>query len=187
MAVQNGSFINVIGRECSRMAITRLWIVAEAGRLDAGDIASWAPPGAHGIEEELEVHRIEERSCLSMLLAAIRGLRPGDRVLINVDSAAGPFAAALAALLRGSVYSLLVRRNYPEVLIASGRLRMNSFPVTAVAFFNRWLHKNSTFIIVSGEEAYREMRRKTEGLGIPIHALPNAGEIAANPSPAGVS
>lgn len=120
---------------------------------------------------------------LSVLFAGLRRFRAGDRVLVVTNPPAVPFVAAVAALTRGSVYSLLIHDNYPEILVAAGKARGSSFLVRSVSFFNRWLHKHASKIIVVGRDMKELLAQKTAGLDVPIETIPNWAELE-NVSPA---
>jgi colanic acid biosynthesis glycosyl transferase WcaI len=120
----------------------------------------------------------------SVFLAAVRRFRPGDRVLVVTNPPAMPFVAALAALLRGAAYSLLIHDNYPEILIAAGKMKETSLSVRVLAFFNRWLYKHSARIIVVGRDMLELVGRKTAGLDVPISVIPNWAELeTVSPAP----
>lgn len=113
----------------------------------------------------------------SILFAAVRRFKSGDRVLVVTNPPAVPFVIALAALLRGAAYSLLIHDNYPEILIAAGKLKENSVTARMMLFFNRWLYKHSSGIIVVGRDMLELAGRKCEGLDIPIKFIPNWAEL----------
>ncbi len=113
----------------------------------------------------------------SVFISAIRRFQQGDRVLVVTNPPAVPFIVALAAQMRGSVYSLLIHDNYPEILIAAGKVGERSLVARSVAFFNRWLHKHASQIIVVGRDMLELMRRKTAGLDVPISVVPNWAEL----------
>jgi glycosyltransferase involved in cell wall biosynthesis len=88
-----------------------------------------------------------------------------------------PFITAFAALARGGSYVLLIHDNYPEILIAVGKTKENSFFVKALDFFNRWLYKYAAKIIVVGRDMQKLVEKKTTGLDIPIEYIPNWAEL----------
>lgn len=119
----------------------------------------------------------------SVFFKAVRKFRPGDRVLVVTNPPAVPFIIALASQLRGSICSLLIHDNYPEILIAAGKLKETSVLSRSMAFFNRWLYKHAARIIVVGRDMVELVQRKTAGLDIPISYIPNWAELE-NVSPA---
>src|SRR5687767_12670401 len=74
---------------------------------------------------------------LSIFLKSMWNFRRGDRVLVVTTPPSMPFIVAVAALARSASYILLIHDNYPEILIAAGKSRPNSFVATTVSFFNR--------------------------------------------------
>src|SRR4030095_1110496 len=54
---------------------------------------------------------------ISIFLKALRNFRRGDKVLVVTTPPSMPFVVALAALAKGSSYTLLIHDNYPEILI----------------------------------------------------------------------
>jgi glycosyltransferase involved in cell wall biosynthesis len=95
-----------------------------------------------------------------------------------------PFVVALASLLKGSSYILLIHDNYPEILIAVGKSTPDSFVAKTISFFNRWLYKYAAKIIVVGRDMHDLLVRKTSGLDIPIVTIPNWAELeSVSPAP----
>ncbi len=117
---------------------------------------------------------------------AFRRFRAGDRVLVVTNPPTMPFIVALASLLRGASYTLLIHDNYPEILIAAKKLRETSFVSKLLAYFNRWLYKYAAKIIVVGRDMEDLVARKTAGLDIPIVTIPNWAELeSVSPEPRG--
>ncbi len=121
---------------------------------------------------------------LSVFFLALRRFRAGDRVLVVTNPPAMPFIAATVSLFRGASYTLLIHDNYPEILIAAGKLSENSHVARFMAFFNRWLYKYAAKIIVVGRDMYELVQRKTQGLDVPIEVIPNWAELeTVSPAP----
>lgn len=114
----------------------------------------------------------------SIFLKALSNFRERDRILVVTTPPSLPFIAAIAALIRGGSYVLLIHDNYPEILIAVGKTGENSFPVKVINFFNRLLYKYASQIIVVGRDMRKLVASKTEGLEIPITYIPNWAESA---------
>ncbi|MEP7147986.1 MAG: glycosyltransferase family 4 protein [Acidobacteriota bacterium] len=114
---------------------------------------------------------------LSIFFKALRNFRPGDKVLVVTTPPSMPFVVALAALAKGSSYTLLIHDNYPEILIAVGQSKTNSVLARSISFFNRWLYKYAAKIIVVGRDMQELLERKTGGLEIPIVTIPNWAEL----------
>ena len=114
---------------------------------------------------------------LSILVKAIRRFRPGDRILVVTTPPSMPFIVALAALARGAAYTLLIHDNYPELLIAVGKVRADSFFCRFNEFLNRWLYKNASSLVVVGRDMAESLTRKTNGLEPRIDTIPNWAEL----------
>lgn len=114
---------------------------------------------------------------LSIFFKALRNFRPGDKVLVVTTPPSMPFIVAVAALAKGSSYTLLIHDNYPEILIAVGTAKPASVLARTISFFNRWLYKYAAKIIVVGRDMQELLARKTEGLEIPIVTIPNWAEL----------
>ena len=113
----------------------------------------------------------------SIFWKALFNFRKGDKILVVTTPPSLPFITAIAALLRGGSYVLLIHDNYPEILIAVGKLKENSIFVRVVDFFNRWLYKYAAKIIVVGRDMRKLVEKKTYGLDIPIEYIPNWAEL----------
>jgi len=113
----------------------------------------------------------------SMFLRSLLLFKDGDRVLVVTAPPSLPFTTALAALVKGSGYTLLLHDSYPEILVAVGKLRKKSFFAGFVNLFNRWLYKNALKIIVIGRDMSELMESKTRGLDIPIATIPNWADL----------
>jgi colanic acid biosynthesis glycosyl transferase WcaI len=112
----------------------------------------------------------------SMLGRAIGRFRRGDRVLVVTTPPSMPFAIALASLLRGSIYTLLIHDCYPEQAIATGVFRKDSLVTRLNEYFNRWLYKHAARIIVVGRDMKEFIDGKTNGLDIPVEIIQNWAE-----------
>lgn len=114
---------------------------------------------------------------LSMFWKAIRCFRSGDRVLVVTTPPSLPFLTAVAALIRGAGYTLLIHDKYPELAFAAEKLREGTHFAGILEFLNRWLYKSATRIIVVGRDMELLIKRKTEGLDIPVAYIPNWAEL----------
>lgn len=114
---------------------------------------------------------------ISVLVTALRRFRPGDNVLVVTTPPSMPFVAAVGALTKGASYTLLIHDNYPEILIATKKSKPGSLVVNTMSFFNRWLYKHASKIVVVGRDMRELLARKTEGLDIPIVCIPNWAEL----------
>lgn len=113
----------------------------------------------------------------SVLMNTLRRFTAGDRVLVVTNPPTMPFIIAFASLLRGASYTLLIHDNYPEILIATQKLRQSSFIAKLLVYFNRWMYKYAAKIIVVGRDMEELVSQKTEGLDIPIVTIPNWAEL----------
>ena len=114
---------------------------------------------------------------LSIFWNALMQFKKGNQVLVVTTPPSLPFVTAIASLLRGTSYILLIHDNYPEILIAAGKTSAESSFVKTLNFFNRWLYKYASKIIVVGRDMEKLLERKTEGLDIPIKTIPNWAEM----------
>ncbi|MBK9153290.1 MAG: hypothetical protein IPM25_03585 [Chloracidobacterium sp.] len=113
--------------------------------------------------------------CADPVVAAVQDRRQGP--CRNEPSADVFVAASRAALARGTSYTLLVHDNYPEILVAAGKIRESSLTAKFFSFFNRWLYKHASGIVVVGRDMAELLERKTAGLSIPIQNIPNWAEL----------
>ena len=114
---------------------------------------------------------------LSIFWNALLQFKKGNQVLVVTTPPSLPFVTAIASLLRGTSYILLIHDNYPEILIAAGKTSAESSFVKTLNFFNRWLYKYASKIIVVGRDMEKLLESKTEGLDIPIKTIPNWAEM----------
>jgi len=114
---------------------------------------------------------------VSIFFKAIANVRAGDDVLVVTTPPSLPFVVAIASLARGGCYTLLIHDNYPEILVAAKKTKPDSMVVKLNHFFNRWLYKHATRIIVVGRDMEQLIAKKTAGLDVPISTIPNWGEI----------
>src|SRR5580765_8352080 len=114
---------------------------------------------------------------LSMFVFAVRHFQKDDRVLVVTAPPSLPFISALASMIKGANYTLLLHDCYPEVLIAVGKLRQNSIVSNVVNLLNNWLYKHASKIIVVGRDMNELLKRKTNGLGTRIVFIPNWADL----------
>lgn len=131
------------------------------------------------LDRNVVVYRVINMVTLgvSALFTSVRKFRRGDRVLVVTTPPNMPFIAAVAALLRGAVYTLLIHDLYPDVLVAVGKVKANSVTARILAFLNRWLYKHSSKIIVVGRDMKKLISARSSGLDVPITVIPNWAEI----------
>ncbi|MDP2885465.1 MAG: glycosyltransferase family 4 protein [Ignavibacteria bacterium] len=90
--------------------------------------------------------------CLSIFLKALFTLKQGDVVIVVTNPPPLPFVALLAARIRHAHSALLVHDVYPEVLVATGLLREDSFLVRALRWVNKRLYPRFERVIVLGRD-----------------------------------
>ncbi len=112
-----------------------------------------------------------------IFLSALRRFKKGDSVLVVTTPPTMPFVAAIASLIKGCSYTLLIHDSYPELLVAVGKTAERSFFFRLMSMANRWLYKHALKIIVVGRDMAEMTRQKTEGLDIPIVTIPNWAEL----------
>jgi glycosyltransferase involved in cell wall biosynthesis len=112
----------------------------------------------------------------SVFLKALLKFQRNDRILVVTTPPSLPFITAIAALIRGADYVLLIHDNYPEILIAVGKTGENSILVKTINFFNRRLYKYAKQIIVVGRDMEKLVADKTRGLDVPLIYIPNWAE-----------
>ncbi|MBA3769019.1 MAG: glycosyltransferase family 4 protein [Blastocatellia bacterium] len=121
---------------------------------------------------------------VSVFWNAVRRFRHLDTAVVVTTPPSMPFVIAIAALLRGANYVLLIHDNYPEILFAAGQSREASPIATVLSFANRWLYKNAAKIIVVGRDMELLLKKKTDGLDIPIAFIANWAELeTVRPAP----
>ncbi len=114
---------------------------------------------------------------VSTFFRALVSFRAGDKVLVVTTPPSLPFVAAIAALLRGAQYTLLIHDNYPEILVAVGKTREASPLVNVLNYCNRWLYKHASKLIAVGRDMKEMLEHKTAGLDPSIEVIPNWAEI----------
>jgi len=113
----------------------------------------------------------------SVFFLALRRFRRGDSVMVVTTPPSMPFIIAVAALIRGATYVLLIHDSYPEILVAVKKMRRNSLAARTIDYFNRWLFKHSRKIIVVGRDMAELVSKKAAGLDIAVVVIPNWAEI----------
>lgn len=114
---------------------------------------------------------------LSVFFASLKRFKKGDHVMVVTAPPSLPVTTAVACLIKGAGYTLCVQDSYPEILVAVGAAKPNSFFVNFVNHVNRWVYKHATKIIVMGRDMKELFERKTAGLDIPIVAIPNWADL----------
>jgi hypothetical protein len=100
---------------------------------------------------------------LSILFKALAKFQRGDRVLVVTTPPSMPFVIALASLTKGAAYTLVIHDNYPEILVATEKTTGGSLLFKAMTFFNRWLYKHASKVIVVGRDMRELVAKKNKG------------------------
>lgn len=121
---------------------------------------------------------------ISIFFKAIFRFQPGDQVLVVTTPPSLPFVVAVAALIRGASYTLVIHDNYPEILFAVGKLSRRSMIATVLNFSNRWLYKHARKLVAVGRDMEKLLLTKSEGLDIPVAVIQNWAELeSVHPEP----
>ncbi|MBX7054860.1 MAG: glycosyltransferase family 4 protein [Pyrinomonadaceae bacterium] len=120
----------------------------------------------------------------SIFFKGLLRFRPGDQVLVVTTPPSLPFVVAVAALIRGATYTLVIHDNYPEILFAVGKLGRDSMVATVLNFCNRWLYKQARKLIAVGRDMERLLLTKSDGLDVPVAVIQNWAELeSVHPEP----
>jgi len=121
---------------------------------------------------------------VSIFFKSVKLFKRGDQVMVVTAPPSLPVTTALAALLKGASFTLLVQDSYPEILIAVGAAKRNSVFVQIIHFFNHWVYKNAATIIVMGRDMNESFVQKTAGLDAYIVTIPNWADLdSIQPTP----
>lgn len=121
---------------------------------------------------------------IAIFFKALLKFRAKDRVLVVTTPPTLPFVSAIAALIRGAHYVLVIHDNYPEILFAAGKSKEGGAFATTLNYCNRWLFKHSSKVIVVSRDMELLVKRKTAGLDIPIAVIQNWAELeTVRPTP----
>lgn len=121
---------------------------------------------------------------IAIFFKALLKFRAKDRVLVVTTPPTLPFVSAIAALIRGAHYVLVIHDNYPEILFAAGKSKEGGAFATILNYCNRWLFKHSSKVIVVSRDMELLVKRKTAGLDIPIAVIQNWAELeTVRPTP----
>ena len=114
---------------------------------------------------------------LAIFWQAVWQFRTGDRVLVVTTPPSLPFIVAFACLFKNAKYFLLIHDNYPEILIASEKVKADSLFVRWLNAAHRWLYQRAAKIIVVGRDMHELIARKLGEKTIPIAIIPNWAEL----------
>jgi len=150
-----------------------------AGRLDTRNNVHITRVRSLRLDKNILVFRLLNMLSLSLsvLLRQLSSFGRGDSVLVVTTPPLLPFVTAVASLIRGAGYTLLVHDVYPEQLIATGILKKSSPIVSLIDLMNRWVYKHARTIIAVGRDMKELLEKKTADLEIPVVFIPNWAEI----------
>lgn len=114
---------------------------------------------------------------LSIFIRALIHFKRDDKVMVVTTPPSLPFITALACWLRRSRYLLLIHDNYPEILIAAGMARPDSWLVRLMNRVNKRLYKGAYRIVVVGRDMKELLTRKRDGDASRIVTIPNWAEL----------
>jgi glycosyltransferase involved in cell wall biosynthesis len=114
----------------------------------------------------------------SLFLQALRKMRKGDQLLVVTNPPVLPFAMVLAARLRGVESALLIHDLYPDVLVATGMVRANSWIVRGYSRLARWLYRSVDRVVVLGRDARDLVARHYKEASDKVSVIPNWGDTS---------
>lgn len=115
----------------------------------------------------------------SMFLKCVRLFRRGDRVLVVTAPPSLPYTTALAALIKGASYVVLLHDLYPDILVAVGKTKKGSLLYNSIERLNRWLYKQANRLIVIGRDMHELVFVKARDLDVRIVTIPNWSDLHA--------
>jgi glycosyltransferase involved in cell wall biosynthesis len=113
---------------------------------------------------------------ISMLIAALAGMRRGDLVLVVTNPPLLPYVMLFAARLRGARTVLLVHDVYPEVLVATGMIEARSVLEKLGQRSSRFLLRRVDRIVAIGRDMRDVLLRRGEDLRPKIDIISNWGD-----------
>jgi colanic acid biosynthesis glycosyl transferase WcaI len=121
---------------------------------------------------------------IGILFSSLKRFRKGDHVLVVTAPPSLPVTTTLAVLLKGASITLLVQDSYPEILEACGTIKKGGIASNVINFFNRWVYKYASRIIVMGRDMKELFEKKAAGLSVPVIPIPNWADLeSVSPMP----
>jgi glycosyltransferase involved in cell wall biosynthesis len=99
----------------------------------------------------------------AILLKGVTKVRKGDLVIAVTAPPSMPFVAKLISWLTRSKCLLRLEDVYPEIMVATGLIRMNSAMNLFVGILNRALYRSADRIVVLGRDMQALVERKIGG------------------------
>lgn len=115
----------------------------------------------------------------SMFVRSLMSFRRGDKVLVVTAPPSLPYTTALASLLNGASYTVLLHDLYPDILVAVGKTSAGSLLSRINERANRWLYKRASRLIVVGRDMKKRVAGKFSGIEDKIEIIPNWADLAA--------
>ena len=112
----------------------------------------------------------------SMFLKTLQKTKKSDEIIVVSAPPSLPFLAAIAAKIRRSKYNLIIQDKYPEILIAVGKTKPDSFFIKILNRLNRWLYNNAEKIVVVGRDMKELVESQTNEKYLPtekVVVIPN--------------
>ncbi|MEZ5316860.1 MAG: glycosyltransferase, partial [Vicinamibacterales bacterium] len=113
---------------------------------------------------------------ISAFLAALRGLRRGDLVLVVTNPPVLPALVAVACRLRGATYVPVIHDHYPDLLVAAAGLSEGSILVRVLRAANRTLFRGAARVVVVGRDMKARFARHYPDVKTPVDVCPNWAE-----------
>lgn len=114
---------------------------------------------------------------ISMFFRALASFGRGDKVMVATAPWTLPYPTALAALIKGADYTVLLHDIYPDTLVAIGKTRPTSVIFRALDLLNRWLYRHAKSLIVVGRDMQEKVLEKLCGADIPVIVIPNWSDL----------
>ena len=126
-------------------------------------------------KEHLMLNRVVNNLTLgiSMFWASLHKFQKGDRILVETAPLILPFTAAVASLIMGCSYTLLVGEHCQGRPVGPRSRRHSSAADKTMHIANAWLFKHAARIIVGSREMLELISASTEGSGVPIKFIRN--------------
>lgn len=101
----------------------------------------------------------------SMFVKSLFEIKKKDFVLVVSAPPSLPFLAAIAAKIKRARLILVIQDKYPEILVAVGKSKPDSFFIKTLNRFNQWLYKATERIVVVGRDMQQLVERQTDEAG----------------------
>ena len=116
---------------------------------------------------------------IAILWHALWKVRSGDCVLVVTNPPVLPFGIRLVCAFCGVRCVLLVHDVYPDILVASGLMRRESFATRILCWLTKKLYHSVDAIIVIGRDMRELVSRRMHDAHVPIYLIPHWGDVGA--------